>query len=134
MGNETDDDKYTDYDEEEEEFAQMQQTMLLNVPTLVQLWKWVSNQKEGSPVKQSRIPHPFAHLLSWDLFIAQQEEDKRDFIKCLRMSIEAFEHLHSLVEVKLKENQVNGRFAVWTDRFKTLVVPHHLVPWGWFHP
>ena len=46
MGNETDDDEYTDYDEEEEEFAQMQQTMLLNVSTLVQLWESVKIRKK----------------------------------------------------------------------------------------
>ena len=109
MGDETDDDEYADYDDEEEEYAQMQQTMLLNMSTLVQLWESVRNQEEGSPVKQSRIPCPFAPHLSWDLFIAQQQQqDPRDFIKCLRMSIEAFEHLHSLLEVKLQKNKSMG--------------------------
>ena len=86
-------------------------------------------------MKQSRIPRPFAPHLSWDLFIAQQQqEDPRDFIKCLRMPIEAFEHLHSLLEVKLQKNQIHGRFAGWADQFQTPVVPHHLIPWGQFHP
>ena len=109
MGDETDDNEYTDYDEEEEEFAQMQQTMLLNVSTHVQLWESVRNQEEGSPVKQSRIPCPFAPRLSWEVFIPQQQqEDPRDFIKCLRMSIEAFKHLHSLLQVKLQKNKTMG--------------------------
>ena len=51
----------------------MQQTMLLNVSTLVQLWESVRNQEEGSPVKQSRIPCPFAPRLSWDLFTANRK-------------------------------------------------------------
>ena len=60
-------------------------------------------------MKQSRIPHPFAPRLSWEVFIAQQQqEDPRDFIKCLWMSIEAFEHLHSLLEVKLQKNKTMG--------------------------
>ena len=60
-------------------------------------------------MKQSRIPCPFASRLSWEVFIAQQQQqDPRDFIKCLRMSIEAFEHLHSLLEVKLQKNKTMG--------------------------
>ena len=51
MGDEADDDEYTDYDEAEVEFAQMQQSMLLNVSTLVQLWESVTNQSQGALVK-----------------------------------------------------------------------------------
>ena len=111
MGDEADDNEYTDYDEEEVEFVQMQQSMLLNVSTLVQLWESMTNQSQGALVKQSRIPHPFAPHLSWEVFIAQQQqEDPRDFIKCLQMSIEAFEHLHSLLKVKLQKNKTMGDF------------------------
>ena len=45
MGDETDDDENADYNGEEEEYAQMQQTMLLNMSTLVQLWESVRNQE-----------------------------------------------------------------------------------------
>ena len=87
----------------------MQQSMMLNVSTLVQLWESVTNQSQGALVKQSRIPCPFAPRLSWEVFITQQQqEDPRDFIKCLQMSIEAFEHLHSLLEVKLQKNKTMG--------------------------
>ena len=70
MGDEADDDEYTDYDEAEVEFAQMQQSMLLNVSTLVQLWESVTNQSQGALVKQSRIPCPFVPHLSWEVFIS----------------------------------------------------------------
>ena len=84
MGDETDDDEYADYDDEEEEYAQMQQTMLLNMSTLVQLWESVRNQEEGNPVKQSRIPRPFAPEMFVYMYLSQLMSTFTNYLKVHR--------------------------------------------------
>ena len=62
--------------------------------------------REEFPVPLSRASMTRHPPLDWASFIRfQMATDARDFIKCLRMPLEAFECLHKMLKVDIRRNK-----------------------------
>ena len=62
--------------------------------------------REEFPVPSSRASTTRHPPLDWASFIRfQMATDARDFIKCLRMPLEAFECLHKMLKVDIQRNK-----------------------------
>ena len=77
--------------------------------------------REEFPVPLSRASMTRHPPLDWPLFIRfQMATDARDFIKCLRMPLEAFECLHKMLKVDIQRNKEMAQ-----RRLDQLLVAHY---------
>ena len=81
----------------------------LHLLKLIEFYSLTKNQrKKRSPIPRNQSPIPIERL-RWSTFArAQMARDPKDFVKSIRMPLEAFEALHEILEEFLSKNEEMG--------------------------